>query len=653
MKVILFFPRVQDLGGEEVPPFPLGLAYISSTLKKHGHEVRCVNLSLEQGPVPELVENHIRDFDPDICGTGAVSVKIALVQELFRLARSVKPSLVTIVGNSVFSVDPANTLGIIGADIGVVGEGEGAIVEILDALEHGRPLDPIEGIAFRRDGATVVTKPRKQRHDIDALPWPDYESFGLEKFFALQRGALSEVYCDDLSPRHIVMITSRSCAYSCTFCFHPLGSLRKERSLDDVFRELDHLIERFGVKSLGIYDELFAANRERVLEFCRRIRPYGITFEIQLHTSLADAEILDSLRSAGCVLISYGVESGSDAVLESMHKRVAFTQIANALRLTYEARIINQGLFIFGDSAETVDTANETLRWWAANRHLGINLSNLMVYPGTRIYSEAVKKGFLKKEEGLSNPLQYIFLNITGMSSTTMNLLRQKSWALGATINSLAPVLRHERMGVAEPAHADLYSLFWKCPRCGGESTVHGARLGLQQGSVIHSVRTACIHCHTRFVLKNPMAIQIRSAGVDAAFDQALALRRQGDLNQAFRILAEIYRQAPWHAGAFQQLGEIHVDRGDLVAGLSLLSQSLQKNPFNYDNLMVYAAALEKEGALGAAKLYYDYICEVMPGYAPVAIDARLNAQKLVENNEPARLDKFIVDHPDPIAAAA
>ncbi len=142
-------------------------------------------------------------------------------------------------------------------------------------------------------------------------------------------------------------------------------------------------MERYQPNILSIYDELFAYKKDRAVEFCERIKAYDIPWAVQLHVSVVDAELIERMADSGCKEVSYGLESANEHVLSSMKKKATRTQIANALEITYERKLGIQGNFIFGDAAETLATASDTLHWWAAHRHYGIALSFLKVYPGT------------------------------------------------------------------------------------------------------------------------------------------------------------------------------------------------------------------------------------------------------------------------------
>lgn len=408
---------------EKTYEFPLGIAYISAALKQAGEQVFCLNLNETQEPVEIAVAQAVNDFDPDVCGSGTLSPFLKNVKEVFTASRKAKANIVNVVGGGVFSGDPELAKNTLDIDIGVFGEGEEAIVEIAKALEDGQDLTAIQGLLVKcGDDRWIKTEARKSIRNLDDIPWPDMASFGLAGHIDNQTTGDSYLLHPEDQPRAVSMIASRSCPYSCTFCFHPIGRVYRERGLDDFFAELDHYVETYNINLVAILDELFAVKKERLRAFCRRIKPYGLKWTVQLHVSAADPDVLDMMKEAGCVYISYGLESMAPDVLKSMQKKATVEQIERALKLTRERQIGIQGNFIFGDPAETVESAATTIDWWAKNRAYMANLSVIQLYPGTPIYNQAMASGrFFKNSNTMIDPLQ----NVTSIDDETVVKMRE------------------------------------------------------------------------------------------------------------------------------------------------------------------------------------------------------------------------------------
>ncbi|MEO5336812.1 MAG: B12-binding domain-containing radical SAM protein, partial [Magnetospirillum sp. WYHS-4] len=352
MRFLIAIPRFVPSG--TAYDFPLGIAYVSAALKAAGHEIHCLNLNHEAGKPDDIVARHVRTIDPDVFATGGLSPHFGAVESMFAGARRAKKDILNLVGGGVFSGDPEAVAPLLDMDIGAIGEADETVVEMAAALEAGKGLEEVAGLGLRQpDGSLRRTPERGPLRDIDALPWPDYEGFGADRLLSLQSPADNALFQFADPPRALPMVVSRSCPYACTFCFHPIGRVYRERSLDGFFAELKALVDRFGINLLMVNDELFAVKKRRLMEFCERIREFGIRWTAQMHASIVDAEVVDTLRDSGCVIASYGLESMSDRVLTSMQKKIDRDRLEKALRLTYDGRIGIQGNFIFGDSAET------------------------------------------------------------------------------------------------------------------------------------------------------------------------------------------------------------------------------------------------------------------------------------------------------------
>lgn len=324
MHILLVVPRYNAIWGEFYQ-FPLGLGYISSAMKKAGHKVSSLNLNHHHGAVEDLVAAKVKEHNPDVCATGGLSPFLALLQEIFTAARRAKPDIINLAGGGVVSGEPGVILDVADIDIGVIGEGEITVVELLACLESKEcNLESIQGIVFKDKNKKIVqTEPRPPIKDLSSVSWPDYEALEYELNVVAQRGLDSYFFhsCETNKPRSIDMITSRSCPFRCKFCFHPIGKVYRERPLDDVFAEIDYLVSRYHVNMLGLIDELFSLRRNRLLEFCERIKPYNLKWMIQLHVLSASEDVLTALKGAGCTYISYGIESMSQPVLDSLQKK--------------------------------------------------------------------------------------------------------------------------------------------------------------------------------------------------------------------------------------------------------------------------------------------------------------------------------------------
>lgn len=384
-------PRlVQSVGDGYV--FPLGLAYISASLKQAGFKVVTLNLNHCEGDVFEIIKSTIEENNVHVVATGGISPQYHLVKSVVESAKQVDDRIITVVGGGIISADPETAMAALEqVDYGVIGEGEATMCELARALENGGEMAEVDGLIFKDGSGYKTTGRRRDIEDVNTIPWPDYEGFDVDKYLAAQSAGFGGLN----KKRMICMMGSRSCPYNCTFCFHTNGRKYRQRSLDDFFAELDHLVSRYNIEYISLADELFAPDSERVKEFCARLKRYNLPWAADFRVDKIKPELLPILKDSGLDVMFFGLESADNRILKSMRKGITIEQIENALKLVYESGIAVYGCFIFGDTEETVETAHNTLKWWRDHSQYHVHLTLIKPFPGSHIYEAACRSGII------------------------------------------------------------------------------------------------------------------------------------------------------------------------------------------------------------------------------------------------------------------
>lgn len=392
LKYLMVMPRLVQCVGDGYA-FPLGIAYVSSSLKAAGFDVFTLNLNHYRGTVPDLLKSSITKNQIDVVCTGGLSFQYSTINDIIKTVKSVDERIVTVVGGGLITAEPSIAMQALeNANVGIVGEGEITICELAHALENN--VDPLKvrGIVFKMGEYYHSTPPREEIQDLDALPWPDYEGFELSAYLDLPPTSLNNLLAD----RTMYIAGSRSCPYNCTFCFHSSGRKYRQRSIEAVAREIEFLDKHYHLGVVCMTDELFARDKARISLFSAKMKELDIPWTGSFRVDDVDEEIIDILKNGKCASMAFGLESADNRILQSMRKHITIEQIENALRMVSKAGIPFAGNFIFGDIEETHETARITLEWWERHSEYNIGLNLVATYPGSYIYKYACQKSIIK-----------------------------------------------------------------------------------------------------------------------------------------------------------------------------------------------------------------------------------------------------------------
>jgi len=471
LKILLVLPRYTFSNKAEYTySYPLGIAYISSVLKNANYDVSCLNLNHYDGLTSELMKAELDKQKYDLVATGHMGLGYIMVEGVLEAARAHASKPKTILGGSIITSEPKIIFEALKPDFGVIGEGEVTILDLIKCIENKKDLKKVDGIMFRdNNGEIVITHPRKPIKNLDTIPFPDFEGFELEKRFDHLYSCFD--YSDNIHdyPRNYLILASRGCPFHCTFCYHTLGEQYRERSIKNVIKELKWAVDKYKINSFFLNDDLFSYKKERIYEFCKEIKKlseyagYKIVWACQLSVLHVDREILRTLKDAGCGVIGYGFESYSKEVLRSMKKPITPELIDKVIKMMMEEKIGIIGNFIFGDVAETKQTAQETLDYWKKNCKEQLLLAFIQPFPGSEIYNHCVRKGLIKdKVDFIKNqiPKQLTIRKAMNMTDKEFSELEKTVANLNATLTHTAIPTSIKKM------ENDRYEVLVKCPFC-------------------------------------------------------------------------------------------------------------------------------------------------------------------------------------------
>lgn len=392
MKVLYIIPRYKTYGMEGHYVMPMGILYVSAYVKRSGvAEVHTMNLNHIEGNEQEILETYIRKHAINFVGIGGLSGEYKDLARITSYVRQISDDIIIEVGGGIMTADPEVTMEAMPeVNVGIIGEGEITSVELIKALENGEDLSTVDGLIYRTEEGLKTTERRKEIDDLDSLPFPDYEGFCYGEYLK-NNPDLSD---DGKRYSQVSVIGGRSCKYNCTFCFHPSGSKYRQRSLNSIFEEIDWLVAHYNISYIALREELFATDNERVKEFCRRMEKYDFDWSIQLRIDNVNQELVDMLKETRCRYIFVGVESAVDKILKSMHKGITKERIEKALEMLHVAGLNSRSGVIMGDTAETEETANQTIEWFMKHHErYRMFLDMIIAFPGSIIYKRACQAG--------------------------------------------------------------------------------------------------------------------------------------------------------------------------------------------------------------------------------------------------------------------
>lgn len=494
MRYLVVAQPIEQYKDKEKYCMPLGIAYVNGALRSFGFDVDGINMMFVDGNPYERLREKIRNGKYDIILCGGLSAEYKILKKIFDIAKEEQPDIITIGGGGGFSASPVLFSELTGVDYAVIGEGEITNVELALALENNLDISSVEGIVYKDCTGYHQTAPRKPIQDLDSIPFPSYEGLSMEDYLEQQQvdGWYNYFTYYSDKPRMMPMLMSRSCPYMCSFCFHPIGRGYRDRSIDNFFEELDMWVKKYHINGIALVDECFSIDPERVIEFCRRIKPYNIVWACQMRAEIYNHEMVTEMKASGCIGACFGIESMSQKVLDNMQKHLKQETIENALKVSYDCGVGASGNLIFGAETESFDTVWESLTWDRQHvrkyKHQPINaFTYIQTYPGSRYYNHAVERGLIKDEAEFIKRGKWV-LNITQMSDRDYEILGEAARLLQHEIRDKGELLKLE-----EQADGRLMATF-VCPHCKSTHTYHNlSRRHLKE----HRIRNlGCRNCN-------------------------------------------------------------------------------------------------------------------------------------------------------------
>ncbi len=431
MKVLLIHPPI-SMTKPTLPYFnslPLGLGFIAAVLEKNKIDVKILD-GYVLGLDAQQLEKELDAYSPDIVGVSVVTPRAKQGLEIARIVKKKNPKTHVVLGGPHVSALGENVVIEDEVDIGVVGEGEATMLELVDVLGSGGDLSSVNGILYKENGEVKKTKPRELLKDLDQLPHPAYHMLPIDKGKYNPPGAWSR----GRKGNYANMTTSRGCPHKCSYCdVHvTFGNNYRVHSPEYVVDELEYLYKKFNVSNFSFRDSIFTLNKKRIMRICELIEERGLSKKISWvcngRVNYVDEELLKAMKSAGCWQVQYGVESGNQEILNKAARGTTIPQIKAAFAATKKAGLNVHGYFMVGLPGETKETVKDTVKLAKAISPDLIGFSVAIPFPGTEFYKWAVEHDHLKIEDWNSFVYNTAIVETPQMSIS--DVLKAQKWAL-------------------------------------------------------------------------------------------------------------------------------------------------------------------------------------------------------------------------------
>lgn len=392
MKILLINPPLHNFLNEcHSETTPLGLMYLAAVLEKNNYSVKILDAERLLLSWDDLKEKVILE-KPDLIGIGGTSLSLPALCKTAEICSLILPNIKIIAGGMGVTFEPERVLKENPAiDLVVMYEAEKTILEIMQHFQGNKKLSDIKGIAFRKNREIIINEKQEYISELDSIPFPAYHLLepSFSHYSGMHRGA--QIY--GLEMPNAVIMASRGCPHRCIFCSN--GKIKnRRRDPIKIVDEIEFCYKKIGAKSIQFYDDEFIgtspAQNKWIEEICneiisRKLNHFGYLVQGRC-SKFIDLATLKKMKQAGFNWICWGVESGSQKVLDLMKKDITITDIENAFKLAKQAEIKSLMFIIIGIPGETREDVLETGKLIERVKPDKVRFHIITPFPGSEIW---------------------------------------------------------------------------------------------------------------------------------------------------------------------------------------------------------------------------------------------------------------------------
>ncbi len=401
---------------------PLSLVVTGAVLDAAGHNVRIIDCPSESMGW-DILKKHIIEFSPRLIlwSTGTPSIKNDLGISTY-IRETCSGVLTAVFGTHVTALDIQCMEQFPDVDYIIRNEPEITARELAGMIQDGNSASGVAGITFRNSDGKIVSNPaRPFVTNLDDLPFPAWHLLNKLNYSLPLKGR-----------NFLIVAPQRGCPFKCSFCTCQTyyGNKLRKRSPENIVAEIESNIERFDVHDFFFWSETFVVDKVYVSDLCHAIldRGLNISWTCNSRVDTVDAGLLKLMARAGCWMISFGVESGDQKVLDESEKGIRVEQAYSAVQMAKKAGIRVAGHFIFGLPG---DNPEAMLKTTDLALNLGLDVAQFysaVPFPGSRLYERAEKQGWIATDDFSMLRQDCAVMNIPGLPSDVVNRYRARAY---------------------------------------------------------------------------------------------------------------------------------------------------------------------------------------------------------------------------------
>ena len=380
-----------------IPPLPpTDLMYLAAIAEQQGFDAKIKDYS--QGGD---YENDLKEFKPDYLVINIATPTLEHDLEAVKKAKDLNPNIITIAKGAAFLtlaekiISEHDEL-----DFGILGEAEKTLEEILQEKQKSEIL----GIYYKENGEVKFTGNRPFIEDLDSLPFPARHLVD------------NNIYRrPDNNKVQATIKVERGCPFHCFFCLAtPVsGAKVRRRSAENIVAEIRECVEKYNIRNFLFWADIFNLDRQWTIDLCQAIIDSGlkITWSANTRADTADLEMAKIMYKSGCRLVSIGVESGSQYMLEKMGKKITLDDVRKTVKIFKQAKIRIYNYFVIGLPWETEETIEETIKFAIELNSDFISFYTATPLPGSRFYDYAKEHNLFDKDTSFEDAYFYPSVN--------------------------------------------------------------------------------------------------------------------------------------------------------------------------------------------------------------------------------------------------